>query len=66
MTETAEFRPALEAAFAHDGPTVIELVTDPETDLDPHDGHKVARWVGTTVALKIGEGSLNTLPGRPL
>ena len=30
VTETAEFRPALEAAFAHDGPTVIELVTDPE------------------------------------
>ncbi|ETX14400.1 thiamine pyrophosphate protein [Roseivivax halodurans JCM 10272] len=30
VTETAEFRPALEAAFAHEGPTVIELVTDPE------------------------------------
>ncbi len=30
VTETAQFRPALEAAFAHDGPTVIELVTDPE------------------------------------
>ncbi|MGR3496144.1 thiamine pyrophosphate-dependent enzyme [Citreimonas sp.] len=30
VTETAAFRPALEAAFAHDGPTVIELVTDPE------------------------------------
>ncbi|WP_217639916.1 thiamine pyrophosphate-dependent enzyme [Palleronia marisminoris] len=30
VTETAQFRPALEAAFAHDGPTLIELVTDPE------------------------------------
>ncbi|WP_375261178.1 thiamine pyrophosphate-dependent enzyme [Palleronia sp.] len=30
VTETAQFRPALEAAFGHDGPTVIELVTDPE------------------------------------
>jgi acetolactate synthase-1/2/3 large subunit len=30
VTETGQFRPALEAAFAHDGPTVIELVTDPE------------------------------------
>lgn len=30
VTETGAFRPALEAAFAHDGPTVIELVTDPD------------------------------------
>ncbi|WP_174804466.1 thiamine pyrophosphate-dependent enzyme [Martelella limonii] len=30
ITETAEFRPALLRAFDHDGPTVIELMTDPE------------------------------------
>ncbi|AQZ54547.1 thiamine pyrophosphate-dependent enzyme [Martelella mediterranea] len=30
ITETAEFRPALLRAFEHDGPTVIELMTDPE------------------------------------
>ena len=30
VTETAQFRPALERAFAHDGPSVIELVTDPD------------------------------------
>ncbi|PZX11215.1 acetolactate synthase-1/2/3 large subunit [Palleronia aestuarii] len=30
VTETAAFRPALEAAYDHHGPTVIELVTDPE------------------------------------
>ncbi len=30
VTETAQFRPALDAAMAHDGPSVIELVTDPD------------------------------------
>lgn len=30
VTETAQFKPALLAAFDHDGPTVIELMTDPE------------------------------------
>ncbi|MGV0908786.1 thiamine pyrophosphate-dependent enzyme [Martelella sp. FOR1707] len=30
ITETPEFRPALLRAFEHDGPTVIELMTDPE------------------------------------
>ncbi|MCA0942841.1 thiamine pyrophosphate-binding protein [Salipiger pacificus] len=30
VTKTAEFRPALLAAFEHAGPTVIELITDPE------------------------------------
>ncbi|WP_417695311.1 thiamine pyrophosphate-dependent enzyme [Roseibium sp.] len=30
VTETGQFKPALLAAFEHDGPTVIELMTDPE------------------------------------
>lgn len=30
VSKTAHFAPALDAAFAHDGPTVIELLTDPE------------------------------------
>jgi len=30
VTKTAEFRPALLAAFEHAGPTLIELITDPE------------------------------------
>ncbi|MGR3394979.1 thiamine pyrophosphate-dependent enzyme [Pseudooceanicola nanhaiensis] len=30
VTETAGFRPAIERAFAAEGPTLIELVTDPE------------------------------------
>lgn len=30
ITETSQFRPALLAAFDHDGPTVLELMTDPD------------------------------------
>ncbi|WP_424929172.1 thiamine pyrophosphate-dependent enzyme [Amaricoccus tamworthensis] len=30
ITRTEEFKPALLAAFKHDGPTVLELMTDPE------------------------------------
>ncbi|MDO6587251.1 thiamine pyrophosphate-binding protein [Salipiger sp. 1_MG-2023] len=30
VTQTAQFKPALLRAFDHDGPTVIELMTDPE------------------------------------